>query len=322
MFYLYNLENKSEKLPFINKRADCKTSGIYHWEYKIKRYFCEQKTELMKRFYQRYKLAIVPIKLIFYYFLYQFGCTLFARFLIVTLKKNSSIPTDKLDIYVTAIGLVLSGIAMIIHLVYFKYIKLRWKEVSLKTVILSLPFIISTLIASNIITELLKLPNIFEGIFYDMSHNPLGLISMAIIAPIAEEMLFRGSIEGFFLKNDVPPAKAICFSALIFGVIHINPAQVLFACLLGIVFGWLYYRTGSIIPGMAGHVLNNSIAAVLMATGTEKEMSETTQDMIGTTATYVLLMMSIIIFAASLIYLWKKLPKSPFNEISFPQPTC
>lgn len=269
----------------------------------------------MKSFYNKYNLAIVPIKLIFYYFLYQFGCTLFVRLIIAAFKKAISIPTDNLDTYTTAIGLVLSGIAMIIHLLYFKYIKLRWKEVSLKTIILSLPFIISALIASTIFNEFFKLPNIFEGMFYDMSHNILGLISMAVIAPIAEEMLFRGSIEGFFLKNGVKPLKAIGISALIFGLIHVNPAQVLFACFLGIVFGWLYYRTGSIIPGMAGHVLNNSVAAVLMATSTQEEMNETTQDMIGTTTTYILLTMSITIFIALFIYLRRTLPSSPFNCI-------
>ena len=269
----------------------------------------------MKRFYNRYPLAIVPIKLILYYFLYQFGCTLFARYIIIALNKTFSLSTDnKLDIYATVIGLVLSGIAMIIHLIHFKYIRLSKKEVSVKTVILSLPFIFSALIASNIINELFELPDIFEGMFYDMSHNLLGLLSMAIIAPIVEEMLFRGAIEGFFLKNGVKPIKAIGISALIFGLIHVNPAQVLFACFLGLVFGWLYYRTGSIIPGMAGHVLNNSIAAILMTTGTEEDMSKTTQDMIGTTPTYVLLVTSILILIAFFIYLRKRLPKSPFNS--------
>ncbi|MCE2617450.1 MAG: lysostaphin resistance A-like protein [Phocaeicola sp.] len=268
----------------------------------------------MKRFYNKYPLVIVPIKLILYYFLYQFGCTLFARYIIIALNKIFSIPTGKLDIYATVIGLVLSGIAMIIHLIYFKYIRLNLKEVSLKTVILSLPFIFSALIVSNIINELFEFPNIFEGMFYNISHNPLGLLSMVIIAPIVEEMLFRGAIEGFFLKNGVKPIKAIGISALIFGLIHVNPAQVLFACFLGLVFGWLYYRTGSIIPGMAGHVLNNSIATILMTTGTEEDMSKTTQDMIGTTPTYVLLVISILILIAFFIYLWKTLPKSPFNS--------
>ena len=57
---------------------------------------------------------------------------------------------------------------------------------------------------------------------------------------------------------------AIIASALIFGVVHGNPAQIPFAFLLGVMFGWLYYRTRSLLPGIIGHVLNNSIAAVNM----------------------------------------------------------
>ena len=43
-----------------------------------------------------------------------------------------------------------------------------------------------------------------------------------------------------------------------------NPAQIPFAFLLGMMFGWLYYRTGSLLPGIIGHVLNNSVAAITM----------------------------------------------------------
>ena len=57
---------------------------------------------------------------------------------------------------------------------------------------------------------------------------------------------------------------AILIASLLFGVVHMNPAQIPFAFLLGAMFGWLYYRTGSLLPGIIGHVLNNSIAAVSM----------------------------------------------------------
>jgi lipopolysaccharide export LptBFGC system permease protein LptF len=43
-----------------------------------------------------------------------------------------------------------------------------------------------------------------------------------------------------------------------------NPAQIPFATLLGMIFGWLYYRTGSMLPGIVGHILNNSLACINM----------------------------------------------------------
>lgn len=55
----------------------------------------------------------------------------------------------------------------------------------------------------------------------------------------------------------------IFLSALLFAIIHFNPAQMPHAFLVGTLLGWMYYRTGSILPGVALHWANNSIAFVL-----------------------------------------------------------
>ena len=67
-------------------------------------------------------------------------------------------------------------------------------------------------------------------------------------------------------------------SSLVFGVVHMNPAQIPFAFLLGVMFGWLYYRTGSLLPGIIGHVLNNSVAAVNMILYGDIPLEEQVQD--------------------------------------------
>jgi membrane protease YdiL (CAAX protease family) len=56
---------------------------------------------------------------------------------------------------------------------------------------------------------------------------------------------------------------AIALSALLFSVGHLNPAQMPHAFLIGLLLGWMYWRTGSILPGMAYHCANNSVAYVL-----------------------------------------------------------
>ncbi|EPT33995.1 CAAX protease self-immunity [Bacteroidetes bacterium oral taxon 272 str. F0290] len=263
-----------------------------------------------------FRTVIVPVKLIFYYLLYQLGSTYAVTFLLAGINKFVPITEEVRTIYATSVGLVLSGVLMIVHLILFEYIKFNrqsWKEVSPKTVFVCLPLIISALISSNIANEVIALPDLFQGIFFEMSRNIFGLLSMAIVAPIVEEMLFRGGIEGFLLRRGLRPAKAICLSALLFGLTHVNPAQVIFALFLGLIFGWLYYRTGSIIPSMAGHMLNNSVAAVLIATSSMEEMGKTTADILGNTATYFLWAVSISVLIASFLYLKKYLPPSPFG---------
>ncbi len=55
----------------------------------------------------------------------------------------------------------------------------------------------------------------------------------------------------------------IALSALIFAIVHLNPAQMPHAFLIGLLLGWLYMRTGSIVPGVAYHWANNTAAYVL-----------------------------------------------------------
>ena len=187
--------------------------------------------------------------------------------------------------------------------------KTSWTEVPAKTILLSIPFIIAAMFICNVASEFIELPNLVEDTFIGMSRNVFGIIAIAVMAPLVEELLFRGAIEGHFLQTGKRPGMAILLSALIFGLIHVNPAQVPFAFCLGLVFGWLYYRTGSIIPGMIGHFLNNSLATIAMATSTQEELNEKTVDMIGATPTYILLAAAIIILVGMYFYLNKHLPQ-------------
>ena len=261
---------------------------------------------------EKFQLAWVPFKLVCYFFLYQLLCTYGFQLLFHALNIGGNHAT----IYASAVALVVFGLLMIAHLLFFRYASFKSEDgsfTSFKTILLCLPLVIASLLASNIIGELLELPNIYEDLFYSLSRNVFGFLSIALIAPIAEEMLFRGGIEGFLLRRKIKPIIAILVSAIIFGVIHANPAQIFFATILGIIFGWMYYRTGSILPSIVGHVLNNTVSVSVMATSPIEDMSKTTAETIGLTATWLLLIACIAIAILSFLYLNKKLPASPFN---------
>jgi len=90
--------------------------------------------------------------------------------------------------------------------------------------------------------------------------NPLDplifTLGAMLIGPIIEEIFFRGTILKGFLSN-YTPKMAIIVSALIFGVIHIRPEQVWGAILLGLFFGWIYYKTRSIGITIILHIIAN-----------------------------------------------------------------
>ncbi len=84
-------------------------------------------------------------------------------------------------------------------------------------------------------------------------------IFIVVLGPIAEELLFRGLIlRGFLSRYSV--RKAILASAILFGVAHVNPFQIMTATALGVLFAWWRVKTGSLLPPLFGHALNNALA--------------------------------------------------------------
>lgn len=89
-----------------------------------------------------------------------------------------------------------------------------------------------------------------------------GALYCCVMGPIVEEIGFRGLILGGLLKTRCRPWIAILISAIVFASLHGFGAQFVTAMLFGILVGWLYWRTGSIIPGIIIHVTNNSLTAI------------------------------------------------------------
>ena len=87
------------------------------------------------------------------------------------------------------------------------------------------------------------------------------LISVSVFAPLFEEWLCRGVVlRGLLAKNS--PMTAITVSAAFFAIIHLNPWQAIPAFILGLLFGYVYYKTGSLKLTMLMHCANNTLAAI------------------------------------------------------------
>ena len=88
------------------------------------------------------------------------------------------------------------------------------------------------------------------------------LISVSVFAPFFEEWLCRGIILRGLLKK-MKPGWAIVISALIFGLIHMNLWQAIPAFIIGVVLGYVYYKTGSLKLTMLMHCVNNTLSVIL-----------------------------------------------------------
>lgn len=85
-----------------------------------------------------------------------------------------------------------------------------------------------------------------------------------LIAPICEELLFRGVILGGFLRR-YPTAQAIAFCSLLFGAIHLNVTQILGAFVAGFLLGWWRVQTNGLTAPILLHAAFNCAATSLLA---------------------------------------------------------
>jgi membrane protease YdiL (CAAX protease family) len=85
-----------------------------------------------------------------------------------------------------------------------------------------------------------------------------GIIRVILIAPVVEEMIFRGVIFSGFRRN-YSPFWAIFLSALLFALFHLNPWQLGPTFLLGLLLGYVRLKTGSLLASIFTHALHNAI---------------------------------------------------------------
>ena len=93
---------------------------------------------------------------------------------------------------------------------------------------------------------------------FDFS-SPLTFIAVVIMAPIGEELTFRGIALGN-LRKAIPMWGAVLISALLFALAHANLYQFLYVLPIAVVLGYVGYRYKSVIPGMVLHLVNNLLS--------------------------------------------------------------
>lgn len=140
---------------------------------------------------------------------------------------------------------------------------------------LLLPMALTTIGAGLLLSELdnlfrtlfpipALLADFFMGLMSGRTSRLWSFAALVIVAPLTEELLFRGLIlRGFLSRYTV--RKAVCASALLFGLFHLNPWQFFGATALGVLFAWWFVNTGSLLPCLFGHALNNAVPFIFLA---------------------------------------------------------
>jgi len=108
----------------------------------------------------------------------------------------------------------------------------------------------------------------------------INLLFTGLLVPVMEELLFRGGIYGA-MKRGMPTAAALLLQAAVFGLMHFNPIQFVYAFFLGLVMGLLLERTRSIWVPVTVHIMMNGGSILLSSVGEERYAQWMEQPYVG-----------------------------------------
>jgi len=85
------------------------------------------------------------------------------------------------------------------------------------------------------------------------------VLLMAILPAVCEELAYRGFMFGGLVR-DGSPLRAVLVTSVVFGISHGVLQQSISATCMGLIIGWIAWRTGSVLPGMLIHLISNALS--------------------------------------------------------------
>jgi len=172
---------------------------------------------------------------------------------------------------------IIVGVGSPVFIFYYAYRKAGVKLNELFpaksfNVLILIPVLVFLWAAQNLIGEVnialdkvLPPPAWFWELFNKIFESDYGIygaiLKVAIMAPIVEELIFRGVIMHGLMRN-YSKFTAVFVSALMFALFHLNPWQFPATFILGLLLGLLMVRTRNIYLCILGHAINNGLVLV------------------------------------------------------------
>lgn len=210
--------------------------------------------------------------------------------------------------------LISSIVTVLIFLIIYAIRKKKLTEEILLKKTKPMNMVIAVLIGTSVwlfnsgILVLLQLNGLLMEQFQGMNEilNPLTegnlfimVLTIGIVAPFAEEFLFRGVIYRTLSKNISIPVTII-IQGVLFGIYHGNLIQGVYASLLGIIFGFITHKTQSLWPAIIAHMTNNTIAVII---------PEVMGDIFNTTSCMIFVIIGLIGTTITIFFINKNNPK-------------
>ncbi len=178
--------------------------------------------------------------------------------------------------------------------------RFHFKKISPLRAILAIVVTVGLQIGISVpLGNLIPMPEMFKQIFLELAklNGWAAFVTIAIAAPLLEELIFRGVILDGLLRK-YSPSKAIFWSSFLFALVHLNPWQFISAMVIGVFSAWLYYKTANLNLSILIHFFNNATAFILMQYIDSAYMMEANYtDLLGSTLIAALVVIGAISLA-------------------------
>lgn len=219
-------------------------------------------------------------------------------------------------IFITEYIIIL--LPMILFMIFKRYSfkeVLRLNKITSKEIVLTILIVICSYPIAMFLNGIMA---VIISMFGELQQSPLpvpentsvflkSLFLFAIAPGICEEVMFRGVIQSAYEKAGVK--RAIVITGLLFGIFHFNIQNFLAPMGLGILFGYMVYKTDSLYTSIIAHTANNGIALILVRAVGDQEVQP---NIVGMEQTEVLLvglisLAIVAIFSSVIVYFLLKL---------------
>ena len=216
---------------------------------------------------------------------------------------------------------ILSGVATVVILGVMRMFNwrqaFRFSSVDWRTGLIGIVSAAFGVASLDIAEEIIDLSDMMQDTFIAMSSTIEGVLCIAVIAPLVEELVFRECLLGHLLRCGTNRWIAIIASSLLFGIIHINPIQIPFATAMGIILSIIYYKSGNIVLTSIIHILNNSAAVLQMRLLGNSVADFRLTDWLGGITTSVLCaIVAMVICVVMLRHFWKTYKNNKYETVS------
>lgn len=140
-------------------------------------------------------------------------------------------------------------------------------------------------------------------------------MAVVVIAPLFEEWICRGLIFGS-LRSRYGVVRSMVLSALVFGLMHVQPVPVLNAFVLGLVLAFIYHKTNSLWSSVILHALYNGTAYLLTIMGFEDQSFRSLfgDHTMGYATFYGAALILFVVSFFAIARVLKTAPKTPLQE--------